>query len=89
MSTFILMEATGVSLNTSSLFALMMVIGIIVDDAIVIIENCDRYSHKGMKPDEAAVTGTTEVIGPVFTACLTTIAAFLPLMLMTDIIGKF
>jgi len=89
MSTFVLMEAAGVSLNTSSLFALMMVIGIIVDDAIVIIENCDRYSHKGMKPDEAAVTGTSEVMGPVFTACLTTVAAFLPLMLMTDIIGKF
>ena len=89
MCTFIFMDMAGQSLNTSSLFALMLVIGIIVDDAIVIIENCYRYIQKGMKPQEAAIVGTTEVMSPVFTACLTTIAAFLPLMLMTDIIGKF
>jgi len=89
MCTFIFMNNTGQSLNTSSLFALMMVIGIIVDDAIVIIENCYRYRTMGFSAKEAAVMGTTEVMGPVFTACLTTIAAFLPLMLMSDIIGKF
>jgi len=89
MASFLFMESLGLSLNTSSLFALMMVVGIIVDDAIVIIENCDRYAGRGMPTDDAAVRGTTEVLGPVFTACLTTVAAFLPLMLMTDIIGKF
>ncbi|MCP4715707.1 MAG: efflux RND transporter permease subunit, partial [Deltaproteobacteria bacterium] len=89
MCTFIFIFATGGSLNTSSLFALMMVVGIIVDDAIVIIENCYRYIHMGMSPKEAAIAGTTEVMGPVFTACLTTVAAFSPLMLMPDIIGKF
>lgn len=89
MCTFIFMQMAGRSLNTSSLFGLMMVIGIIVDDAIVIIENCYRYIQKGMKPREAAVLGTTEVLGPVFTACLTTIAAFLPLMLVPGIMGKF
>ncbi len=89
MCTFIFMDFAGESLNTSSLFALMMVVGIIVDDAIVIIENCYRYIQKGLSPREAAIIGTTEVMSPVFAACLTTIAAFLPLMLMTDIIGKF
>jgi multidrug efflux pump subunit AcrB len=89
MCTFIFIQIAGGSLNISSLFALMMVIGIIVDDAIVIIENCYRYISMGMPPKEAAVVGTTEVMGPVFTACLTTVAAFMPLMLMPDVIGKF
>jgi len=89
LCTFIFMQVTGQSLNTSSLFALMMVVGIIVDDAIVIIENSYRYMHQGMNPQQAAVTGTMEVAAPVFTACLTTIAAFLPLMLLPDVMGKF
>ena len=89
LCTFIFMQSVGQSLNTSSLFALMMVIGIIVDDAIVIIENAYRYIQQGMKPKDAAVIGTMEVAAPVFTACLTTIAAFLPLMLLPDVMGKF
>lgn len=89
LCTFAFMQVIGQSLNTSSLFALMMVVGIIVDDAIVIIENSYRYLQQGMKPKEAAVRGTMEVAAPVFTACLTTIAAFLPLMLLTDVMGKF
>ncbi len=89
LCTFVFMQGIGQSLNTSSLFALMMVVGIIVDDAIVIIENSFRYMQRGMGPKEAAITGTMEVAAPVFTACLTTIAAFLPLMLLPDIMGKF
>ncbi len=89
MCTFVFIDITNGSLNSSSLFALMIVVGIIVDDAIVIIENCYRYMHMGYSPKEAAIKGTTEVMSPVFAACLTTIAAFLPLMLMPDIIGKF
>jgi multidrug efflux pump subunit AcrB len=89
LGTFILLENIGQSLNTSSLFALMMVIGIIVDDAIVIIENSYRYIQQGMNPKDAAIVGTMEVAAPVFTACLTTIAAFLPLMMLPDVMGKF
>jgi multidrug efflux pump subunit AcrB len=89
LCTFIFMQGIGQSLNTSSLFALMMVVGIIVDDAIVIIENSFRYMQQGLKPKEATIIGTMEVAAPVFTACLTTIAAFLPLMLLPDIMGKF
>ncbi len=89
LCTFVFLQMSGMTLNTSSLFGLMMVIGIIVDDAIVIIENCYRYMNRGMKPAEAAIKGTNEVVSPVFTACLTTIAAFLPLMLLPGIMGKF
>lgn len=89
LCTFIFLQMAGLTLNTSSLFGLMMVIGIIVDDAIVIIENCYRYMNRGMTPKEAAIKGTNEVVAPVFTACLTTIAAFLPLMLLPGIMGKF
>ena len=89
LGTFILMQSIGQSLNTSSLFALMMVIGIIVDDAIVIIENSYRYIQQGMNPKDAAIIGTMEVAAPVFSACLTTIAAFLPLMLLPGVMGKF
>jgi multidrug efflux pump subunit AcrB len=89
LCTFVFMQLSGQSLNTSSLFALMMMVGIIVDDAIVIIENSYRYMQQGVKPKEAAIMGTMEVAPPVFTACLTTIAAFLPLMLLPDIMGKF
>ena len=89
LCTFVFMQIIGQSLNTSSLFALMMVIGIIVDDAIIIIENSHRYMQQGMKSKEAAVIGTMEVAAPVFSACLTTVAAFLPLMLLPDIMGKF
>jgi len=89
LCTFIFLQMAGLSLNTSSLFGLMMVIGIIVDDAIVIIENCYRYMNRGKSAKEAAIIGTNEVVAPVFTACLTTIAAFLPLMLLPGIMGKF
>ncbi len=89
LCTFIFLQMAGLSLNTSSLFGLMMVIGIIVDDAIVIIENCYRYMNRGKSAKEAAIQGTNEVVAPVFTACLTTIAAFLPLMLLPGIMGKF
>ena len=64
--TFIFLQMAGLSLNTSSLFGLMMVIGIIVDDAIVIIENCYRYMNRGKSPREAAIQGTNEVLAPVF-----------------------
>jgi len=89
LCTFIFLQMAGLTLNTSSLFGLMMVIGIIVDDAIVIIENCYRYMNRGKSAKEAAIQGTNEVVAPVFTACLTTIAAFLPLMLLPGIMGKF
>ncbi len=87
--TFIFMQLTGNSLNGSTLFALVMVLGIIVDDAIIVIENCHRYRLKGYNSIDAAIKGTTEVINPILSSIGTNIAAFLPLMLITGIMGKF
>ncbi len=89
MATFIFLNVTGGSLNGTSLFGLVLVLGIIVDDAIIVIENCYRYIQKGYKPHIAAVIGATEVIQPVFAATATTVAAFLPLMLVPGIMGEF
>ncbi|MCP4725713.1 MAG: efflux RND transporter permease subunit, partial [bacterium] len=72
MATFIFLKATGNSLNGTSLFGMVLVLGIIVDDAIIVIENCYRYIQKGLKPHIAAVIGTTEVMAPVFAATGTT-----------------
>jgi len=87
--TFVFIDLYGESINESSLFALVLVLGMIVDDAIVVIENVSRYLNRGYAPKEAAIKGTEEVIWPVFTSSLTTIAAFLPLMLLPGVIGEF
>lgn len=87
--TFVFMEIYGESLNGSSLFALVMVLGMIVDHAIVIIENSYRHREAGLNPREAAIIGTNEVLKPVSAGTLTTLAAFLPLMLLPGIMGKF
>lgn len=87
--TFILMNATGQTVNGSSLFALIIVLGIIVDDAIIVIENVHSHRQRGKPLRQAVIEGTEEVLGPVTSGILTTIAAFLPLMLLPGIMGKF
>ncbi len=86
---FIFMNQTGDSLNTNSLFALVLVLGIIVDDAIIIVENCYRHLQLGKSWHKAAIEGTQEVMTPILSATCTTIAVFLPLMLMPGVMGKF
>lgn len=89
LATFIFMKATGETLNGNSLFGLVLVLGIIVDDAIVLVENAVRHRGLGKSRFDAVVDGVSEVAMPVLAAILTTIAAFLPLMLMPGILGKF
>ncbi len=89
MATFIFLKITGNSLNGTSLFGLVLVLGIIVDDTIIVIENCFRYIQKGYSPAKAAIIGTKEVATPVLAATATTVAAFLPLMLVPGILGEF
>lgn len=79
----------GITLNMISMFAFIMVLGMLVDDAIIVGENITWHMEKGMPPREAAVVGAYELIGPVTTTVLTTVVAFLPLMFMSGIIGKF
>ncbi len=84
-----LMPYFDVSINMVSLFAFILVLGIVVDDAIVIGENVFRLREEGVPPLQAAVEGTTEVARPVIFAVLTTMAAFWPLLYGTGVLGKF
>lgn len=85
----ILMQIWGISLNMLSMFGLILVLGLLVDDAIVVSENVYRYVESGMDPHEAAIRGTTEVAWPVVATIITTVAAFLPLLLVPGEMGKF
>ncbi len=87
--TMIFLQYTGNSLNGSSLFGLILVLGMIVDQAIVVVDNSYRYLQEGLKPREAAIKGATEVAWPVVNSVVTTIAAFVPLMLLPGVIGRF
>ncbi len=81
--------AYGMTMNLVSMLGFIMVLGMIVDDAIIIGENITFHMEKGMVPREAAVNGAMELMGPVASTVMTTIAAFLPMMFMSGIIGKF
>ena len=88
-ATFIVMNMMGITINLISMFGLVVVLGMLVDDGIIVAENVYRYMEEGVPPQEAAVKGTEEVMGAVCSAVFTTIAAFSPLLFMTGIIGKF
>ncbi len=87
--TMILMYVTGNSVNEVSLFAFVLVSGIIVDDAIVVVENIYRHHQAGRPLREAIAQGTAEVFLPVVSATLTTVVAFLPMLIMTGMVGDF
>ena len=86
---FILMPMFGVSLNMISLFAFIVSLGIVVDDAIVVGENIFDYRQQGLSPMQAAIAGSREMAAPVTMAILTTIAAFSPLLFIDGMLGKF
>ena len=81
--------AAGITLNLLVMFGFIMVLGLMVDDAIIIGENATWHMERGLSPEQATIEGTYELIGPVTATVLTTIVAFLPLMYMDGIIGKF
>jgi multidrug efflux pump subunit AcrB len=83
-----LLPTLDVSINMISLFAFILVLGIVVDDAIVVGENVYKKREAGMSPVKAAVEGAIEVGGPVIFSVLTTVAAFVPLLLGTGSMGK-
>lgn len=85
----VVMYMLGVTINQLSLFALILCIGIIVDDAVVVVENCYRHLERGASPRVAALLGAKEVMWPVVATVLTTIAAFLPMLLMEGVFGQF
>lgn len=88
MATLAVMYLAGSSINMISLFALIMALGIIVDDAIVVAEDAQAHFEKGEGGVQAAVGGARRMLAPVMASSLTTIAAFLPLMLVGGFMGR-
>lgn len=85
----ILLPLIGISVNMISMFGFLVVLGIVVDDAIVVGENVYEYRQKGLSPIKAAIAGTKDVSLPVTFSIVTTIIAFVPLLFMPGETGKF
>ena len=89
LATFFMMKFFGYTINSLSLFAMILVSGMLVDDAIIVIENVYRYREEGLNPYDAVIRGTKEIMWPVISAVITTACAFLPLLILGGIMGKF
>ncbi|MCH7768233.1 MAG: efflux RND transporter permease subunit [Nitrospinae bacterium] len=85
----VMMYLYGISINMLSAFSLIIVLGMVVDDAIVVTENIYRHMEEGEEPEKAAVVGTNQVFMPVVASTLTTIAAFIPMLMVPGTMGKF
>jgi CzcA family heavy metal efflux pump len=89
ISTFFFMSLFGGTLNLMSLGGLAIAIGLIIDDAVVIIENIYRHLGMGESVEEASEIGTRELLGPVIGSTATTVVVFAPLTLLTGVVGEF
>lgn len=89
IGTFAAMAAFGFSLNTLTLFGLVLAIGIVVDDAIVVVEAIEHHLEHGATPRDAAIQAMDEVSGPVIAVALVLSAVFVPCTFVTGIIGEF
>ncbi len=89
LTTLWVMNLMGLSINLITMFGLILVLGMLVDDGIIISENVYRYVEGGMLPRQAAIKGSHEVMFPVLATIATSIAAFSPLLFMTGLIGRF
>ena len=89
VGTFGVMHLFGFSINALSLFGLVLAIGIVVDDAIVVVENVERNIASGLNPREATYRAMREVSGPIIAIALVLIAVFVPLAFITGLTGQF
>jgi multidrug efflux pump len=89
IGTFAAMAAIGFSLNNLTLFGLVLAIGIVVDDAIVVVEAVEHHIEEGMKPRDATIRAMDEVSGPVVAVALVLCAVFVPCAFITGITGQF
>ena len=89
IGTFAAMAVVGFSLNNISLFGLVLAVGIVVDDAIVVVENVDRWLERGLSPRDAARKAMTEVTGPIIAVALVLCAVFVPCAFISGITGRF
>jgi hydrophobe/amphiphile efflux-1 (HAE1) family protein len=89
VGTFAVMLAAGFSINTLSLFGLVLAIGIVVDDSIVVVENIERHIRLGLAPHAAAVQAMEEVSGPIIAIALVLCAVFVPIAFISGLTGQF
>ena len=87
--TFLILNTIDISLNNTVLLGVVIALGMLVDDAVVVVESIYQRLRQGMAPMRAAIDALEEVFAPVTTSVMTTMAAFLPLMLMPGILGDF
>ncbi|EWS53769.1 Efflux pump membrane transporter BepE [Methylibium sp. T29] len=89
VGTFAVLLALGFSINTLTLFGLVLAIGIVVDDAIVVVENVERNIEAGLSPRDASVKAMQEVSGPIIAIGLVLCAVFVPLAFVSGLSGQF
>lgn len=89
IGTFSWLYVLGYSINTLTLFGLVLAIGIVVDDAIVVVENVERFIEHGLSPRDAAHRAMKEVSGPIIAIALVLCAVFVPMAFLTGITGQF
>jgi hydrophobe/amphiphile efflux-1 (HAE1) family protein len=89
VGTFAILMAFGFSINTLSLFGLVLAIGIVVDDAIVVVENVERNIEAGLSPREASYKAMEEVSGPIIAIALVLCAVFVPVAFVSGLTGQF
>jgi multidrug efflux pump len=89
VGTFAVMYLLGFSINALSLFGLVLAIGIVVDDAIVVVENVERNIENGLAPREATYKAMREVSGPIIAIALVLVAVFVPLAFISGLTGQF
>ncbi|TGE00234.1 efflux RND transporter permease subunit [Methylobacterium nonmethylotrophicum] len=89
VGTFAVMHAFGFSINALSLFGLVLAIGIVVDDAIVVVENVERNIEAGLSPRDASYQAMREVSGPIIAIALVLVAVFVPLAFISGLTGQF
>ena len=89
LTAILVMSYFGISINMLTMFGMILVVGMLVDDAIIMAENIFRHMEAGESPRDAAIAGAREVMWPVTATVLTTIVAFLPLAFLPGIMGRF
>jgi multidrug efflux pump len=89
VGTFAFLYVLGFSINTLTLFGLVLAIGIVVDDAIVVVENVERYIERGLSPRHAAHQAMHEVSGPIIAIALVLCAVFVPMAFLSGVTGQF
>src|SRR5258706_5996983 len=89
IGTFAVLMAFGFSINALILFGLVLAIGIVVDDAIVVVENVERNIEAGLSPRDATYRAMREVSGPIIAIALVLVAVFIPLAFISGLSGQF